>query len=299
MRQPAIVPLESQRQFARLVQWCRQGQVAAAELELNDWRRCPDCPPAVPVLLAALLARRGEVDAALTILAEAGDHDADVLKLRITLLTELGRVDEAGAQTELLHHEHGHDAAIAQWLQAVQAPGADALPIVSDALVETLAGELVGRVEVIPTLVAAQKARSDLRSVRLLRDAIQRMARDVEDARQILTVCQAMADLSLLLGDEDDARRWAHRGLRLQPYYAPLAIILAQVADDPVIGPPAVEILSGASQAHPRYRDVLAALIRRQHAQGQSEAAREKLRQWVDLEPQHPLVCALQRELAA
>jgi len=285
--------------LARLRDWCGQGQSAAAELELHAWRREEDCPDAARLMLAGLLSQRGRHDAALEVLAESAQIDPELMKLRIALLTELGRVDEARLQTERLYHEWGHDSDVLAWLHLMQTPGADSLPVVTESMVELLAGELVGQVELLPTLVTAQKIRPDLRGVRLLRDAVQRILPDMEEMHEVVVGCWALAELSLLLGDQDDARRWAHRGLRMHPHYAPLALVLAQLADDTAIGPPASKVLEETARVHPSYRDVLAALIRRQHAEGQHEAARMRLDKWVQREAEHPVVRALQRELAA
>ncbi len=293
------MPMDDHERLAVLAEAARTGQAAAVELELNDWRRRPDCPTAARVMLAGLLAQRGELETALTILAEADERDLDVLQARIAVLMELERWDEARACVDQLHHEHGFDPRVELWLRAMEAPGVGSLPIVTDAEVEALAGELIGAIHVMPTLVAAQKVRADLHSVRLLREAIGYMARDVHEPRQMLLLCEAMAELSLLLGDEDEARRWTHRGLRIEPYYAPLAIVLAKIEDDPTVGPAALEVLDRTAQRHPGYRDVLAALIRRQFARGDRNAARERLRRWQEQEPHHPVVQSLANELAA
>src|SRR5690606_9977734 len=133
--------------------------IAAAELELNEWRRQGDCPAAARVLLAAITARRGELEAALAILGAARDPEA--MKLRITLLVELNRLVEAHQAVEQLHHEHGRDPALDEWFAAVDAPGAETLPIVSDAAADHLASDLCESIDLLPTLVAAQKIRPD------------------------------------------------------------------------------------------------------------------------------------------
>lgn len=285
--------------LAQLARMAQQGGAAAVELELHAWRRRGDCPTAARVMLAGLLAQRGRCDTALTILEEADEHDAEALRLRIALLLDQDRLTDAKTCVEQLYHEHGYDPKVTMWLRGMEAPGVEMLPVVSDAVVDTLAGELIGRIELVHSLVAAQKVRPELRSVRLLREAIRTMARDVADRRQMVTVCEAVAELSLLLGDEDEARRWAHRGLRLEPYYAPLAMVLSRVEDDVSVGPPATQVLSATAEHHPTYRDVLAALIRRQFAEGDHEAARARLQRWHREEPHEPIVQTLKRELAA
>ena len=71
-----------------------------------------------------------------------------------------------------------------------------------------------------------------------------------------------MAELALFVDDTDDARRWAHRGLRINPQSAPLALVLARTGDDPAFELRAVDVLNGAVAAHPTYPDLRAAMIR-------------------------------------
>ncbi|MEE9212385.1 MAG: hypothetical protein V3U29_07000 [Phycisphaeraceae bacterium] len=287
----------------RLAEACRGGQVAAAELELHEWHRQPDCPPTACVLLAALLARRGQLEHASAILHAATqddlDHDAAIPQMLVAVLIASDLTDAARRAAQRLHHRHGYDPAIATWLQAMQVPGYEQLPPVTDATVDHLAAELVVRLDVLPSLVAAQKIRANLKDVQLLRSVIQRIDRHVTGPRQRLMLCQAMADLSMLAGDTDEARRWAHRGLKLDPYSAALALVLSRISDDAGVGPPATDVLARSLDAHPTYADLRAAMIRRQHTDGKTDTARLRLTEWLDREPQHPLAHQLQQELAA
>jgi hypothetical protein len=103
----------------------------------------------------------------------------------------------------------------------------------------------------------------------------------------------------MLSSDEDDARRWAHRGLKLNPYHAPLALVLSQIEDDAALGPPAVQVLAGVAAANPGWPDVRAALIRRELADGLAQRARHRLEQWLRDEPASTMARQLQKEIAA
>jgi len=92
-------------------------------------------------------------------------------------------------------------------------------------MIDQLAAELLDQPDVIASLVAAQKCRMQSQRVELLRRAL---ARIVDDLPRSLDAVVALAELSLLADDVDDARRWARRGLRADPYHAKLALILDQ-----------------------------------------------------------------------
>jgi len=113
-------------------------------------------------------------------------------------------------------------------------------------------------------LVVALKYAPQTRPISLLRGALARVTRDFQEDPQMPRLCQALAELALLIGDEDDARRWAHRGLRLEPFNATLSLVLAQITDDTTVGPAATEMLKRVSLKFPQYPDVAAALERRQ-----------------------------------
>ena len=162
--------------------------------------------------------------------------------------------------------------------------------------VEQLAAALADSPQLIESLVAAQKIEPDQEAVALLRQAV---AMVVEDESHRAVGCQALAELALLADDPDDARRWAHRGLEVNPRSAALAMILGQLRDDPRDGPPAAVVLDDAHQAHPDYPDLRAALIRREFADGHTDQAHIRLRQWLSDEPEHPIAHRVHGELAA
>ena len=184
------------------------------------------------------------------------------------------------------------------WLARMQSPGVNELPPHAHAVVERLADELAQQPRITPSLVAAQKLKPDDRTIQLLRLAIETISRTTTDRELTLMFCQAMAELALLERDVADARRWAHRGLELNPYHAPLALVLAGIDDD-AQARPTVEVLAEVSQAHPTYPDVRAAWIRRQHSDGQRKQARMNLRDWLKHEPRNPIARKLKKELAA
>lgn len=290
------------RRLARLGRWCTQGRAAAAELELFDWQRSPQCPAEAAALLAALLTRSGRTALAIILLeqrlASGRESERIVLQSLITLHAA-ARGPRAIDLIARLHREHGHEPAVMRWLRTLCERQVLALPAVSHATIDQLAGELLDNPDVIPSLVAGQRIERDGRTIGMLRGAITQMLRDIGDERSMLTACQALADLAMLAGDHDDARRWAHRGLRLDPYAAQLAIVLSRVKDEPAVGPPASSVLQGAINAHPKYPDLRAALIRREFAEGRIDVAKRRLQQWLQREPNQPLAIRLQHELAA
>lgn len=287
------------QRLQRLGQWCLEGRLAAAEVELHEWQRHADCPTAARTLLSALLARRGMTDDARQILHAAGELDAPAAVLQAALLIVADLPDAARRCVSHLDAHHGDDGWVRQWIGYVEAPCGNELPQVSPAVIEQLAADLLAQPLALLSLVAALKVAPDAEQVLLLRRAGARAYHDLHEGRRGLVLCQAMADLALLAQDADDARRWAHRGLKLEPYSAPLALVLAAVEDDPAQGPPAVNVLAEVAHKHPDYPDVLAALIRREGAQGRREAARRRLTAWLSREPRNLTARRLHQELAA
>jgi hypothetical protein len=290
--------------LTRLADWCLDGRAAAAELELHDWHRHEDCPPRARVLLAALLARRGRTEHALAAVAPAAyanaQLDPEPALLHVALLLAADLPDTARRAALSLYHHHGHLASVRAWLATIQPPGFQELPVAPEATVEHLAAELVAQPQVIPALAAAQKLAPDSQHIYLLRRALGRAARDLlASPPSALPTCQALADLALLAQDPDDARRWAHRGLRLDPYAVSLALVLARVSDDPAVGPPAHQVLAHAADAFPEYPDLQAAAIRRAHQDGDENTARMRLQRWLERNPRQPAALTLAQELAA
>ena len=301
MTNPTGLSRTTDKRLRRLCESCVNGAAAAAELELHEWQRQADCPPAARVLLASLLARRGELRNALHILRpKNGDHaeaDPAVLQLLISILVAAGLAEAARRVIELLHHDHGDRPEVAQWLSTMDVPGATRRPAPSGRLIESLASDLLTRLHLLPSLVAAQCVEPDEMQIAVLRGAIERISHDVSDRSERLMICQAMAELALLSDDDDEARRWAHRGLKLNRYSAALALMLNRVADDEASGQPTSSVLAEAVAANPTYPDLRMALIRREHADGRSDAARAHLAHWLRREPNCRFAPGLSREL--
>lgn len=265
-----IETAETQDQrIERLQRWCVTGQAAAAELELASWRRASNCPAGAKVLLAAMRARRGELRDAREALGDLRKLDThalspDLAKLLIAVDTLLKDDAEAAYATRLLHHHHGHEPSVSRWLAVSDAPGVSELPDTMHAKATQLAEELALRFDLIPTLVFAQKTRPTTARLSLLRSVLLRLVGpNANETSRQLTLCRALAQLAQLAGDEDEARRWAHRGLTLDPYCATLAMVLSWVPDDANTGQPAADVLVRVHAAHPDYPDVAEALDRR------------------------------------
>lgn len=285
------------KRLGRITGLCVTGQTAAAELDLSDWLREDDCPPAVRTMLAALLARRGQHESARCLVADADRDPLEMLTLLSLLTRDRAKADDARRLVERLHSEFGHVPFVRRWLALTRPPGFDALPPVGDGQVEQLAGELVTRPTVVRSLVVAQQYEPNPQQVQLLRCAIERIAPAFAGDEQLGVICQALAELAELAGDIDDARRWAHRGLKADPFNAMLALVLSRIDDDANVGPDAADVLDQMARRHPTYPDVRAALIRRLHADGQDDDARHRLAAWLENEPASDLARRLHQEL--
>ena len=291
------------QRLARLCRECTTGRVAGAELELHEWRRHERAPTAARVLLAALLARRGQLDDALATLPRprnlATTDDALAAQTLVAVLVAADLKETAARVLRQLHDDLGHKASVVDWLRLMQMPGTSQLPTLSCATVDHLAAELLCQPEVIPSLVHAQRVSPNASATAMLRQAVSRVALHVIDEGGKLMICKAMAQLSHLAGDHQDACRWARHGLQVNPYSASLALELSRVKDGSDWDADTAEALQRASKAHPGYPDLRRALIVCEHDQGNTHAARLQLRQWLDREPNHPIATKLAEELAA
>lgn len=243
------------------------GRLAEAELELHSWVRRGG-PVEARVLLAALLARRDEFDAAREVLGDPQrdnpqDMNAEQAKLAVAVLIGSGLEDSARRLAAWLYHLHGDDSKIAQWVAVMDVPGLTALPAVPDATVERLADELTANPLAVTSLVYAMKQAPRTRPISLLRAAIGHMTQHFHDRPEMPRLVQGLAELAHLIGDDEDARRWAHKGLRLEPYNATLALLLGQLEDDEAVGPTAQQTLKRVALKFPGYPDVQAAYQQR------------------------------------
>jgi len=287
----------------RVREMCLTGQVANAELELHSAYHQAGCDSVIKVVLAALLARRGDHHDAGQVLkgvnpATVEESTPEQIQLSISILMSLGEHDRAERLGRAYHKAFGHEAT--RWLRDMNVPGAGRLRWSEGGSIDELARGLASEPKAIPALVYAQKYQRDLPTVRLLRQAIRRIVPLFEsDARQMNMVCIAMAELSLLEGDQPQARRWAHRGLEEDPYCATLALLIDKLRDNGDTALPAVSVLTCVAKQHPDYPDVLTALIRRQSREGQGETAIACLDAWLEREPYSPHALELKQELAA
>jgi len=284
---------------------CKTGRRDLAQLELRQWNRQPDCPSEARIVLAALLAREAKYTEATEVLSHVtmlGPIKVDPLEteLLISILTACELTEAASRLARRLYDAHGDNPAVNEWLQIMCVTGETKLPQVAEVSVEHLASELIVEPDIIPSLVFSLKHQPISHDITLLQHAIARITRNFQsDSHRMLMICQAMADLASLLGDDDDARRWAYRGLKLEPYSASLALVLARITDDKAMGPPARAVLQRVSRRWPMYPDVRAALIRREKNDGKVDSARARLAAWIQNEPASRLARDLEKELAA
>jgi len=299
---PPVDPDGYRARLHRLVGWCMDGSVVAAELELTDWSREPDCPSEARLLLAACLATNGEPESALHHLRRVEPDEAlypEALKLLIALMIQREHPEAARTTAQRLFNADGHAAHTRVWLHSITPPGTRELPRVPESAVNQLASDLIDQPQVIPSLVAALKLEPDESHLAVMRPALERMMRDLTAPREALMLCLGLAELALLAHDADDATRWAYRGLRIDPYHAPLALVVAQLEDLHGAEGSATRVLEQAVQQHPTYPDLRAAMIRRTRRDGQEEQARYQLKLWLQSEPENHVAIKLQRELAA
>jgi hypothetical protein len=281
---------------------CVDGRVPQATLDLVEWCRESGCPASARVLLASLYMRQGRN-------ADARKVVGDVVDIAGTL----SLLDRAQLCIEIIDHPHRAHAIAQSWCEAMSLNGPQAAWVRDlsgldtreheqreEACVRQLAEELMDHIHVVPTLVAAQMRDQRDDELRVLRAALRMVLRELgEEHANAQTLVQAIAQLADIAGDSDESQRWAHRGLARNPYSATLALLLANVADNPAIGPPARELLARAAEANPTYPDLRAACIRRTARDGRRDEAATLLNEWATLQPDHPMVGTLRTELAA
>ncbi len=286
------------RRVGRLARWARVGRQADAELELYAWHRQGDAPAAASVTLAALLARRQAWQEALDVLEEVdadASHRRDLLQLSLLSLDQTaerpGAVEQIGERT-------GAEPRVRRRLAMLGYPVSEpeSAGTVVGGWSAKLVDQLAAEPRLIPALVASAKQSGE--HVALLRQVIGGAADRIADPQQFVGACKAMTDLAMIASDDQDARRWAHKGLEINPYHAHLALVLAQLKDS-AGRPAATTVLARVVNRHPKYPDVQAALIRRTAADGDVTEAKTRLERWRQRDPDHHLVARIQRELAA
>lgn len=280
------------------------GALASAVLELSDWTRQTDCPPEARVMLASALVCQEKLSEALAVLHGGGnlaDHQypLDIGRMLVAVLTQADMTQSAQSVASHCFHRLGDQGDMIAWLEAVEAPGFGDLGHQPDVMLESMARELLAQFDIIPSLVKAQQVNPSEQDISLLRGSIIRLTPQVKEKPQKLVVAQALAQLALLAGDEDETRRWAYRGLGLDPFNATLALVLSQVRGDASIGPEPQEVLARVADAYPHYHDVQAAAVRCEHAAGRIPQARMRLEAWLQRSPDQPIALELAQELAA
>lgn len=208
------------------------GERIEAHLDLHRWSAKAAAPLDARLLLALIELRLGDVDRSIEALQRNLRHLEDPRTLEALILVHLlnDRPDQAEAWAQRLRcRRHLGDVApeADPLLRSLGMPGLpdEAEPTEED--VANLAMELICFEPAIDVLVAAQHSRLHLPTVRLLAPAIERALPDLNDAS---TGMHALARLSLLQGQRQEARRWADRGLAQNPMSAPLAIMVRELS---------------------------------------------------------------------
>ncbi len=266
---PQLAPHEHDR-LNRAQTLATSGEPDRAEFELQAW--CDNdeqAPVQARVALAALLARRGELLRARVVLGEPHRRDthamdADEAVLAIGLLLAAEQEQEAYRLAAWLHHLHGHNPVVSRFVQLLDMPGLRSLPDTAYRHATRLANELVANPGLVPSLIFAQKQAPNTRTLSALRGAVRHIVYQFEATEHFASLLQALADMAELVGDEQDALRWAHRGLQVDPYNASLAMLLSRIEDNEAVGPPASQVLKRVSLKFPEYPDVQRAFADRQ-----------------------------------
>lgn len=284
-------------QLARL----QTGQRALAHLDLQQWSHRPNFPPNARVLLAWLDWQAGSIESARRAIRLAGDQGSDPDLLRLRMLIELDDGNHAAARRTggKLGLQYAGDPLTNRFLASFQRPqSADGLQV-SIQMIEELSFQLGHDPRLIDTLIAAQRIKPSPERIELLRRAIGRIA---DDLNGNVSICEAMAELASLAGDEDDARRWARRGLKQRPYSAKLAMLLDRLGDDQDDQAGAsisIAILRQVADEHPDYADVQRQLINRYRERGLNTLAKRRLTQWLSHRPEDRHALQIKQELVA
>ncbi|MBI1370912.1 MAG: hypothetical protein GC162_19945 [Planctomycetes bacterium] len=292
---------KERRRLLTALAMCQSGQVDAARLDLRQWSRCKQCPSEGRALLAWLELRDGDVEAARRALHRNLKDGADALTCQMLVVIDVAEdLPQATRRAAgYLAHVFARDEEVGRWLNMMEMGPRLARTEAPQEMIEQLAHELLRKPQVIGSLAAAQKIEPAAGRMELLRRALVRV---VDDLPEPMVGIEALAMLSEAAGDFDDARRWARRGLREEPYSATLALLidrLEDVCEDDAQGPRALAALRNAATARPEYADVRYALIRRYGRLGMKEQARRLARQWHEREPDNQLAQRAESELAA
>ena len=237
--QGALVILEAHAdgstsmQLLKIACMVQLGRVAEAHLLLNEWSRSATAPLAARRMLALLdaaSARRHEAVAALT---ENLQHVEDPASLELLCIVNAAqqRSDQARHWAERLRQACIVNRAtvdvqiLCESLDLADAAAKEA-PTPSPLQVTTLAMELAASPDSLAVLVQHQEAAFEPAVAQLVYQAASRALHEFEHQG---TVCESLARLARLLGDEPAAIEWTQRGLQENSMSASLAMLLEQL----------------------------------------------------------------------
>ncbi len=278
------------------------GQRELANMELSDWSRSEGCSSAARVLLARCSVLSGDIKGARVALARNLRDGADSLTCRMQYLLDLREeLPEAMRRSAgMLLHAFDNYEMTDRFVESMLLADDESRGEIPIEAVEHLACELLREPDVIPTLVVGQRVAMREDRVELLRRSIRRVVHDLPDPAMGM---EALVVLSKLIGDVDDARRWARRGLHLMPTSASLALLLDELTEmdgeEEEWEEPAVEVLARVAEVYPQYADVQYAMVQRYLRNGMKREALVWSRDWAAREPHQPLAQRAMRELAA
>ncbi len=209
------------------------GERIEVHLDLHRWSAKAAAPLDARLLLGLIELRLGDVDRSIEALQRNLRHLEDPRTLEALILVHLlnDRPDQADAWAQRLRcGRHLGDVApeADPLLRSLGMPGLPDEAEPTQEHVANLAMELICFEPAIDVLVAAQHSRFHLPTVRLLAPAIAKALPDLNDASAGM---HALARLSLLRGQRQEAKRWAERGLAQNPMSAPLAIMLRELSE--------------------------------------------------------------------
>lgn len=216
------------------------GERIEAHLDLHRWSAKASAPLDARLLLGLIELRLGDVDRSIEALQRNLRHLEDPRSLEALILVHLlnDRPDQADAWAQRLRRRSCIGAVAPEADPLLRSLGMPGLPDEAEPTQEhvaNLAMELICFEPAIHALVTAQHSRFHLPTVRLLAPAIAKALPDLNDASAGM---HALARLSLLQGERQQARRWAERGLAQNPMSAPLAIMLRELSQtDPQARP--------------------------------------------------------------
>lgn len=212
------------------------GARTEANLDLYRWSARASAPLDARLLLG--LMERGDDDttAVHTLLRNLRHlEDPRTLQALLLISTQRGRPEQSEVWADRLRDGgrtgNEGDAEISDlMLESLGMPGlrADVEPTADQA--NALAMELITFEPAIATLTEAQRRRPHLPTTILLARAIEQAMPDLTDQA---TALHALARLSVLLGDQNAARRHAEQGLAANPMSAELALLVEELAGSP------------------------------------------------------------------